>query len=113
MHISPPPSISPPPYTTFQVPSILQVDYVECQCSSLGEFAVSGAVEIAYGWSLPAALSAAVVMIVIIPVVLLHLCYRNRTQLATRILTALCVSIFLFEVSKIICKLGLTTWVKS
>jgi len=89
------------------------VDYVECQCSSLGEFAVSGAAEIAYGWSLPAALSAAVVMIVIIPVVLLHLCYRSRTQLATRILTALCVSIFLFEVSKIICKLGLTTWVKS
>lgn len=45
-------------------------------------------------------------MIVIIPVVLLHLCYRNRTQLATRILTALCVSIFLFEVRKLYANLA-------
>lgn len=82
------------------------MDYVECQCSRLGDFAVSGAVEIAYGWSLPAALSAALVMITIIPVLLLHLCYRDRTQLATRILMCLCASIFLFEVGTRISKLS-------
>ena len=78
---------------------VVQQDYVQCACRQLGEMAVSVDLEIGYGWTFPAGISAASVLIAILLVMILHLVYLSRTQLETRILICLCFSVFLFQVS--------------
>lgn len=80
-------------------PLVVQQDFVQCACRQLGEMAVSVDLEIGYGWTFPAGISAAVVLIPILLVMIIHFVYLSRTQLETRILICLCFSIFLFQVS--------------
>lgn len=82
-----------------QTPLVIQEDFVRCACRQLGEMAVAADVEIGYGWTFPAGVSAAYVMITIFLVIIIHLRYLSRTQLETRILICLCFSIFMFQVS--------------
>lgn len=81
-----------------QKPLVVQQDYVQCACRQLGDMAVAPDVEIGYGWTFPAGISAAIVIIAVLLVMIIHLRYFSRTQLETRILICLCSSIFLFQV---------------
>lgn len=60
--------------------------------------AVAADVEIGYGWKFPAGVSAAIVIIAMVLVLILHLRFLPRTQLETRILMCLCFSVLLFQV---------------
>ena len=43
---------------------MFQLDYIECECDRLGDFAASEeVVDLGYGWTLPAPLSCALVMV--------------------------------------------------
>lgn len=59
-------------------------------------------VDVGYGWTFPAAISAVIVMVAVLLVIIIHLRYLSRTQLATRILMGLCFSIFLFQVNIVV-----------
>lgn len=82
-----------------QRPLVVQEDFVQCACRQLGDMAVSENVQIGYGWTFPAGVSAAFVIIASLLVMIIHFRYLSRTQLETRILICLCFSIFLFQVS--------------
>ncbi len=77
---------------------VLQENYLQCACSQLGDMAGAQDVDVGYGWTLPAALSAVVVIIAIILAIIVHLRYFFRTQLAARILLNVLFSVFLFQV---------------
>ena len=83
--------------------NVLLQDSVTCACRQFGDLAVASDTTIGYSWTWPAGLSAAIVAVVMIFVMILHLCYFSRTQLATRILICLCLSVFLFQVSVCVC----------
>lgn len=83
---------------TPQTHYILQDNFLQCACSELGDMAAAADIEIGYGWTFPAGISAAIVIIAVLLVMVLHLRYFSRTQLATRILVCLSFSVFLFQV---------------
>ena len=76
---------------------VLLENYITCTCRQLGDFAAANEVGVGYGWTFPAAITAAIVMIAMVLVVLVHLCYLSRTQLATKILINLCISVGVFQ----------------
>lgn len=83
-------------------------DYVECQCSTLGEFAAWREVvqatpsvdrdEEEKKWLPSGPISCAAVMVVMLLIVILHIVYFQRMQQPTKIFVNLCISIFLFQV---------------
>ena len=76
---------------------VLLENYITCSCRQLGDFAAANEVGVGYGWTFPAAVTAAIIMIAIVLVVLVHLCYLSRTQLATKILINLCIAVGVFQ----------------
>ena len=78
--------------------NVLLEDSILCTCRQFGDLAVASNITLGYGWTWPAGVSAGFVAVVMVLVMLLHLCYLSRTQLATRILICLCLAIFLFQV---------------
>ena len=64
--------------------------------------AVAFDVQVGYGWSFPAGIACAIVVIVMLFVIILHIRYFRHTQLATRILVNLCISILLFHLMLLI-----------
>ncbi len=76
---------------------VLLENYITCTCRQLGDFAAANEVGVGYGWTFPAAITAAIVMVAMVLVVLVHLCYLSRTQLATKILINLCIAVGVFQ----------------
>ena len=76
---------------------VLLENYITCTCRRLGDFAAANEVGVGYGWTFPAAITAAIVMVAMVLVVLVHLCYLSRTQLATKILINLCIAVGVFQ----------------
>lgn len=83
-------------------------DYVECQCTTLGEFAARRQTLLAIPgigldddekkWLPSGPISCAAVMVVMLIIVILHIVYFQRMQKPTKIFVNLCISIFLFQV---------------
>ena len=69
-----------------------------CACRQFGDLAAAADIRLGYAWTWPAGLSAGFVLVVMVLIMMVHLCYLSRTQLATRILICLCLSVFLFQV---------------
>ena len=84
---------------TPQTHIVLQENFIQCACSELGSVAISDDLVIGYGWTFPAGISTAIVIIAVLLVMIIHFRYFSRTQLATRILMCLTFSVFLFQVS--------------
>ena len=82
-----------------QTDLVLQENYIHCECSQLGDMAASADVYIGYGWTFPAGVSAAITIIAVLLVMIIHFRYLPRTRLVTRILICLCFSIFAHQVS--------------
>uniref|UniRef100_A0A1X7VF86 Staphylococcus aureus surface protein A n=3 Tax=Amphimedon queenslandica TaxID=400682 RepID=A0A1X7VF86_AMPQE len=76
--------------------SILERDYVECQCQLVGDYAVG--IPPSYGWPLPGPISSGFVVLVMILIIALHTIYFKRIKLGTRILIFVCLSIALFQI---------------
>ena len=76
---------------------VLLENYITCTCRRLGDFAAANEVGVGYGWTFPAAITAAIVMVAMVLVILVHLCYLSRTQLATKILINLCIAVGVFQ----------------
>ena len=72
-------------------------NYITCTCRQLGDLAAANVVGVGYGWTFPAAITAAIVMVAMLLVVLVHLCNISRTQLATKILINLCIAVGIFQ----------------
>ena len=76
---------------------VLLENYITCTCQQLGDFAAANEIGVGYGWTFPAAITAGLVMTAVVLVVLVHLCYLSRTQLATKILINLCIGVGVFQ----------------
>ena len=76
---------------------VLLENYITCTCRQLGDFAAANEVGVGYGWTFPAAVTAAIIMIAMVLVILVHLCYLSGTQLATKILINLCIAVGVFQ----------------
>ena len=77
-------------------------NYVTCTCRQLGDLAAASVVDVGYGWTFPAAITAAIVIVAMLLVILIHLCYHSRTQLATKILINLCIAVAVFQLMLLI-----------
>ena len=85
-------------------------DYVECQCSTFGEFAARRETVQANPtvdqdddekkWLPSGPISCAAVMVVMLLIVILHVVYFQKMQQPTKIFTNLCIAIFLFQVNE-------------
>ena len=72
-------------------------NYITCTCRQLGDLAAANVVGVGYGWTFPAAVTAAVVVVAVLLAILVHMCYLSQTQLATKILINLCIAVGIFQ----------------
>ncbi len=85
-------------YPITEYSNVLLEDSIMCACRQFGDLAAATDIRLGYAWTWPAGLSAGFVLVVMVLIMMVHLCYLSRTQLATRILICLCLSVFLFQV---------------
>lgn len=81
---------------------IILENYITCTCRQLGDVTAANVVGVGYGWTFPAAITAAIVIVAMLLVILVHMCYLSRTQLATKILINLCIAVGVFQLMLLI-----------